>query len=92
MNDYWRSTIADDWESGDESEKQKMHGGSLGPMKHKQGQVVTQDGDWGNAKVVGKFSFNLDFVSSRRFLVKEYFHLVDSVQSLQHNFIFKKSS
>ncbi|XP_034495274.1 zinc finger protein 135-like isoform X1 [Ailuropoda melanoleuca] len=89
VDDCWHSTIADDWESGDESEKQEMHGRSLGPMEHKQGQVVTRDGDWGNAEVVGECSFNSDFVSSQRFLVKEYFHQIDSIQSLQHNFILK---
>jgi len=66
-----------------------MHGGSSGPVEHKQGQVVTRDGDWGNAEVVGKCSFNSEFVSSRRFLVKEYFHQIDSIQSLHHNFILK---
>ncbi|VCW51660.1 unnamed protein product [Gulo gulo] len=83
----WRSTTADGWEPGDELEKWKTHGASSGPVEHKQGQVVTRDGDWGNAEVVGKCSFNSDFVSSRRFLVKEYFYQIDSTQSLQHNFI-----
>lgn len=57
----WRSTTADGWELGDELEKQKTHSAISGLTGHKQGQVVTWVGDWGNAAVVGKCSFNSDF-------------------------------
>ncbi|XP_034495278.1 uncharacterized protein LOC105241079 isoform X5 [Ailuropoda melanoleuca] len=43
VDDCWHSTIADDWESGDESEKQEMHGRSLGPMEHKQGGFLSKN-------------------------------------------------
>lgn len=51
---------------------------------------MTHDRDWENADIVGKCSFNLDFVSSQRFLTKKHFHQTESeVQRLQHNFILK---
>ncbi|GAB5581612.1 hypothetical protein PRBEI_2001543700 [Prionailurus iriomotensis] len=89
VGDCWPCTRADSRESRDEPEKQKMHDGSLGSMEREQGQVVTQDGDWGNAEVVEKCSFNSDFLSAQKFLVKEYFCQIDSVQSFQHNFVLK---
>ena len=66
-----------------------MHDGRLGSMEREQGQVVTQDGDWGDAELVEKCSFNSDFLSAQKFLVKEYFRQIDSVQSFQHNFVLK---
>lgn len=74
MGDSWCSTISDDWKSEDESEKQKMYSVSVGPVEYEQGQLVTPDGDWENAEVVGKCSFYSDFVSSQRFLIKEHFN------------------
>uniref|UniRef100_A0A8C0DEL6 C2H2-type domain-containing protein n=1 Tax=Balaenoptera musculus TaxID=9771 RepID=A0A8C0DEL6_BALMU len=90
MGDSWRSTVADDWKSENESEKQKMYSVSVGPVEYEQGQLVTPDGDWENAEVVGKCSFNSDYVSSQRFLIKEHFHQTDSgVHSLQYNFVLQ---
>lgn len=51
---------------------------------------MTQDGNWENAEIVGKCSFNSDLVSSQRFHIKEHFHQIDSeIQSLHHNFVLK---
>lgn len=56
-SDSWSSVIpgADDWDSEDESGKEKKHNGCVGPGEYKQGPVVTQDRNWENAKVVGKW-------------------------------------
>lgn len=90
--DSWRPTAACDWESEDESEKQKTRSGGVGPVEYKQGQTVTLDGAWEHTQVARKRSFDSDFVPSQRFLIKQ-FHQIDSdIQSLQRNFFFTESS
>lgn len=92
-SDSWSSVIpgADDWDSEDESGKEKKHNGCVGPGEYKQGPVVTQDRNWENAKVVGKCSFNSDLFLYRDFSSKDIsFKLTQNTKAYKHNFVLKK--
>lgn len=61
----------------------------MAPVDYEYGRAVTQDEEL-HAEVVGKCSFNSDLFSSQRYLIKEYFHQIDSgVQRLQHSSVLK---